>query len=80
MQIIFQNNQQEKRLLIPNGLLLNRLTAELAAKLLTMRGIRLSGSQIRKLMQDVKAVRKYHPGWVLLEAEDAGGEGIKIII
>lgn len=80
MQIIFRNKKhKEKHLLIPNGLLLNRLVAEVAANMLTQRGIHLSGRQIKKLMQDLNRVRERQPDWVLLEAEDANGEKFKII-
>ena len=81
MRIVLQNgNQKERRLYLPNALVLNRLTSFWVAKGLQKHGIHLAHGQIRKLAESIKDVQKLHPDWVLLEAEDAKGETIRIMI
>lgn len=81
MRMILHNeNQKELRLYVPNTLLLNHLTSFLIGRVLDKRGIHLSCKQIRMIAESIKAVQKSHPDWVLMEAEDAKGEKIKIKI
>ena len=81
MQIILQNkDQKERRLYVPNALLLNQLTSFLLARGLEKRGIHLSCEQIRMIAESIKAVHKRHPDWVLMEAEPSSGDKIKIIV
>lgn len=81
MQIILQSkNQKERQLYVPNVLLLNRLTSFLIARGLEKRKIHLSCKQVSMIAQSIRAVHKRHPDWVLMEAEDAKGEKIKIKI
>ena len=81
MRIILQSqNQKERRLYIPNTLLLNRLTAFLIARGLEKRKVHLSCKQISTIAQSIRAVHKRHPDWVLLDAEPSSGEKIKIIV
>jgi len=81
MRIILQNeSQKERRLYVPNALLLNHLTSLLLARGLEKRGIHLSCEQIRMITESIKAVHKRHPDWVLMEAEPSNGDKIKIIV
>ena len=81
MRIVLQNGQQkEKCLRIPNGLLLNSFFSFLLIKTLNKRGIQLTQDQMKPLIKKLKAVRKRHPDWVVLEAEEASGGKIKIIL
>ena len=81
MRILIQNKDQRKhKLYVPNILLLNRLTSFLITKVLEKRKVHLPYKQIRILANDIKDVHKRHPDWVLVEAEQASGEKIKIIL
>ena len=81
MRIVLQNKSQKERLLcVPNALLLNRLTAFWIARKLEKRGIQLPYGQIRLIKEQLQNIGRQHPDWVLLEAEDAKGEKIKIKI
>lgn len=81
MLIVFQNeNQKERRLYVPNAVALNRVTSVLIARGLEKRGVHLAYAQIREFAECIKAVRKRHPDWVLLEAEPSNNEKIKIIV
>ena len=81
MRIVFQNKtQKERRLYMPNALLLNHLTSFLIARGLEKRGIHLSCKQIRMIAESIKAVHKRHSDWVLVEIEDVNGDEFKIIL
>ena len=81
MRIVFQNKtQKERRLYVPNALLLNHLTSFLIARGLEKRGIHLSCEQIRMIAESIKDVHKRHPDWVLVEIEDVNGDEFKIIL
>ena len=81
MRIVLQNKtQKERRLYVPNALLLNHLTSFWLARGLEKRGIHLSCKQIRMIAESIKAVHKRHPDWVLMEAEPSSGDKIKIIV
>jgi len=81
MRIILQNKSQKERLLcVPNALLLNRLTAFWIARKLEKRGIQLPYRQIRLIKEQLQNICRQYPDWVLMEAEDAKGEKIKIKI
>ena len=81
MRIVLQNkSQKERRLYVPNALLMNRLTAFWITRELEKHGIQLPHGQIRRFVQSFKAVRERHPDWVLMEAEPSSGDKIKIIV
>lgn len=81
MRIILQKERgKPMQIRIPNCLLLNKFAASAAAKQLNKRGISLDCKQLLALAKQMQAARKRHPDWVLLEAEDGGGEKIKIIL
>lgn len=81
MRIVLQNeSRKERHLYVPNVLLLNRLTVFWISKGLERHGIQLPIGQIRQLKKQLQSICRQHPDWVLLEAEDASGEKIKITI
>ena len=81
MRILIQNKDQRKhKLYVPNILLLNRLTSFLITKVLEKRKVHLPYKQIRSFAKNIKTISKRHPDWVLVEAEQASGEKIKIIL
>lgn len=81
MRIILQNeSQKERRLYVPNALLVNRLTFFWIVRGLEKRGIHLPCEQISMIAESIQAARKRHPDWVFLEAEQANGEKIRIIV
>ena len=81
MRVILQSeNHPPICLPIPLGLILNRIVVFILVKALSKKGMHLSGEQMLMLMNEIKGICKCHPGWVLLEAKNASGETVKIIV
>ena len=81
MRIILQNeSRKERRLYVPNVLLMNRLTTLWVSHGMEKHVIHLPNRQIQTLMKIVRQIRLRHPEWILLEAEDPKGGMIKIIL
>ncbi len=65
-------------LILPTGLVLNRLTAGVAVKALQGQGITVSRESVLALLRALRQYRKTHPQWVLVEAKSSSGEYTKI--
>lgn len=63
---------------IPTGLALNRFTAGFACRAAEEQGVHISREKMRALFDAIHTCRKANPGWVLVEAESAGGEKVVI--
>lgn len=68
------------RLILPTGLLLNRMTAGMLPGVLETKGISVSREQAVKIVQTIRSCRKKHPGWKLLEAESSDGGYVEITL
>lgn len=71
---------REFRIVVPTGLLLNRLTAHFIPGALEKRGIALTSDQMMKLIQTIRDCRRKNGKWKLLEAETADGDYVEILL
>lgn len=65
---------------LPTGLVLNRLTAGFACKAMEENGVQITYRQMVKLICAIKAYKRSHPDWVLVEVRSAGGEEVSVQI
>lgn len=64
---------------LPTGLIFNRFTAGIAAKAASEHGgVAISPKQLRALFRAVKAYKKAHPDWVLVEVESSDGQYVRV--
>ncbi len=80
MRIIVKESEGKNiRLLLPTGMVLNRLTAGLISKALVERAkMDLSTGQMMRLMRELKRFKRKHPDWVLVEVQSSDGDYVKI--
>lgn len=63
----------------PSRLILNSLTAALAAPILSRRaGARIPISAAAKMAREINRMRRRHPDWYLVEADSADGDKVRI--
>ena len=65
---------------LPNGLVLNRFTAGFACRAMEENGIHITRSQMVCLIHAVKAYKRNHPEWVLVDVQSSHGESVYIKI
>ena len=63
---------------LPTGLVLNRFTAEIAARAAADNGVNLTGAQVNALIRAAKDFKRSHPDWCLVEVESADGEYVMV--
>lgn len=63
---------------IPIGLAFNRVTAGAIAKQCQKEGSDISKKQLRALIKEVKAYKKSHKSWKLVEIDSADGNHVEI--
>ena len=80
MRIIVKEAENNIRLVIPTGLLLNRWVAGIACRQADKYGVRLSPQQMQALFKALKDYRRAHPDWVLAEVCSADGEYVLVKI
>ncbi len=82
MRIYVENDGRvQLNLHLPNSVLMNRLTALLAPRLMGRETqARPSPRQLHALMQAAKEYRKAHPEWVLVEVLSGDGERVEITL
>lgn len=66
------------RLILPTGLAMNPVTAALMPKMMEQNGITITAGQARAFFRAVKAYKKTHPDWNLVEVESTSGEYVMI--
>ena len=83
MKIRITDKDRETAFSIPDGLLLNPITAHIAAtsaaRYIPEDG-KLSSGDLRDLFAQVKAYQAKHGSWVLVEVCGADGRNVEIII
>ena len=62
------------KLLLPTGLVLNRLTLHF----LPMGDTKITRKQAVRLIRELKRCKKRFPGWKIVEVESADGEQVEI--
>lgn len=80
MRITVKDSERNIKLAFPTGLLLNRLTALLAPKILSKHGVRLSRRQMLKFIKALNRFRRRNRKWKLVEVKSADGEHIEITL
>lgn len=79
MRVIVKNNEGlNLRIPIPSGLILNRFSAGVVQKYLKEYGLNVSKAQAAAFVKALNRYRRRHPEWVLVEAETAGGDYVKV--
>ena len=78
MRIWIRTQETRLHLLLPDGMLFNHLNVWLAVKVLEGKGIRLSRQQIMKLVDCLKAYRKSHTEWTLVQVNSADGDEVLV--
>lgn len=74
-----ENGRQKINVHLPSGLVLNTVTATLAAAFVKGQdGERYTGEQLRRAVQAVNEYRKSHPEWVLMEVQTHTGQQVEI--
>lgn len=79
---IFVNDAQGSRLrlVIPTPLLLNGFAARLLPGIPVEKGVPIQRAQMESLFAALRAFRKEHPGWALVEVQSHEGEYVRIEI
>ena len=86
MRVYVNDNEGTNiKILIPTGLLLNRITALILSKVLTTvpgipDNIKLSKQQIYFLLKTIKNYKRNHPSWKLVEVHSADGDVVEITL
>ena len=76
--IIDEGKGKPIKIVLPTGMLLNRLTASMAPGMLEKKGIIITREQALRLAQAFRSCRRHHPGWKLVEIDSSDGEHIEI--
>lgn len=78
MKLIVTKPERDIRLLLPTGLVLNGLSAQIVSLAMRKKDVRLSPAQLSGLFRELRRFKREHPDWVLVEAETASGEYITV--
>ena len=78
--IINEGSGKSRRLHLPSGLMLSRLSATIVSASLRKNRVNISGKQLRTLFRAIKAYKKAHPGWKLVEVHSHKGEIVEIVL
>lgn len=78
--IVDTTNDKNIHITLPTGLILNRLTALIAAKAAQKNGVMVTYEQIYSLLTALKDFKRINGDWTLVEVESADGNYVKITI
>lgn len=79
MKILVRSENRTIRILFPTGLLLNHLTAFIAVKALkSALSVDLTAGQIVELAHAIKAYKRRHKGWELVNITSSNGDIVYI--
>ena len=78
--IVKENNGETIRLRLPSGLVLNRLSAMLLSAGLKDKKLNISAKQLHTLFRVIKAYKKEHREWKLVEGRSHDGEIVEIMM
>ena len=84
MKIKITGSDRDFGITIPNGLVLNGITARIACNAASKHapevGQRFSPEVIGRIFSELNRIKKKHGTWVLVEMEKATGEKVDIIL
>lgn len=75
-----EGRRKSTHLHIPNGLVLNGLSAVFLSAKLKDRDMDISGKQLRILFRAIKVYKSTHPEWKLVEIHSHDGEIVEIML
>ena len=78
--VVVERTGKMTRIRLPNGLLMNGLSAGFLSSKAKQKNISISASQLRILFRAIKRYKRTHPEWVLAEVNDHGGDTVKIML
>lgn len=78
--IVKENGGPNIRLRLPSGLVLNRMSARLVSAELRKRNMNISAEQLHLMFRAIKAYKKAHPEWKLVEMQNQKGERIEVVM
>lgn len=78
MRIIVRSDDTNINLPLPTGLVLNRVTAALAAWAAAENGVHITGAQMYALIGAIRDFKRSNPDWCLVEVESADGEYVMV--
>ena len=67
-------------LTIPTVLFLNIFTASIAAHAFGREGLQIGTANLLRLFKELRAYRRQHPDWILVDAQESGGRSVQIYI
>ena len=77
---VIEPGKREKRIRIPTVLVLNHLSAYIAAKVAEKNGVPITFEQIYALITTLRDFNRSHADWKFVEVQSAGGEYICVQI
>ncbi len=63
---------------LPSGLVLNRVGAVFLCRELNEEGVHISTGQMMDVIRAIKAYKKAHPEWCLVEVQSKAGEYVMV--
>ena len=78
--VVVERTGKMTRIRLPNGLLMNGLSAGFLSSKAKQKNISISAGQLRILFRAIKRYKRTHPEWVLAEVNDHGGDTVKIML
>ena len=81
MRIVVKENEGKNiNLRLPSGLVLSRLSAAIISSELKHKQVNISGKQLYTLFRAIKAYKKGHPEWKLVEVYGQDSSSVDIVI
>lgn len=80
MKVWIRSGKTRLLLLLPTGLVLNRLTAKIAVTAVRNRypSLAFGTEDVQKLLDAIKDHKRRHPHWVLVDVTTADGERVYV--
>ena len=78
--IVHQPHGKNVFLILPSGLAMNGVSAVFLSAALRKKQVEISPRQLSALFSAVKAYKKTHPAWKLIEAQERNGNYIEIVL
>lgn len=78
MRISIKDGGRQIRIPFPAGLVLNGLTAGIAARTASEYGVEVTPAQMRKLFRVIRECKRQHPDWDIVDVQRACGQRVNI--
>lgn len=77
---VYREDGTNIRLRLPDGLVLNRLSACMISEMLKRKSINVSGKQLYTAFRTIQRYRLLYPEWKLIEVHKNNGESVEIVL